>query len=70
MGKKNRKKKQEASASPKKSLKPLIVKIGIARYINRCFFSYNNCDNEKMICNITNLKKKVAAFTDSAKIRP
>ena len=48
MGKKNRKKKQEESAQTKKSLKPLIVKIGIATaaLIVVFFFILNNCDDE------------------------
>ncbi len=68
MGKKNRKKKQEESASPKKSLKPLIVKIGIATValIVVFFFILNNCDDESTNMQYYKFKKEgELTFTDS-----
>jgi uncharacterized protein len=68
MGKKNRKKKQEESASPKKSLKPLIVKIGIATValLVVFFFILNNCDDESTNMQYYKFKKEgELTFTDS-----
>jgi uncharacterized membrane protein (UPF0127 family) len=68
MGKKNRKKKQEESASPKKSLKPLIVKIGIgtAALIVVFFFILNNCDDESSEMHYYKFKKEgELTFVDS-----
>lgn len=68
MGKKNRKKKQEESASPKKSLKPLIVKIGIATIalIVVFFFILNNCNDESSEMHYYKFKKEgELTFVDS-----
>ena len=68
MGKKNRKKKQEESAQPKKSLKPLIVKIGIATaaLIVVFFFVLNNCDDETTDMKYYKFKKEgELTFVDS-----
>ncbi len=68
MGKKNRKKKQEESASPKKSLKPLIVKIGIASIalIVVFFFVLNNCSEETSEMHYYKFKKEgELTITDS-----
>jgi uncharacterized protein len=68
MGKKNRKKKQEESASPKKNLKPLIVKIGIASIalIVVLFFVLNNCSDEITEMNYYKFKKEgELTITDS-----
>ena len=69
MGKKNRKKKQGESASPKKSLKPLIVKIGIATaaLIVVFFFILNNCNDESSEMHYYKFKKEgELTITDSA----
>ena len=68
MGKKNRKKKQEESAQSKKSLKPLIVKIGIATaaLIIVFFFVLNNCDDETTDMKYHKFKKEgELTFVDS-----
>ena len=48
MAQKKRKKKQKKLEQQKKSLKPLIVKIGIATIalLIAVFFIFNNCDDE------------------------
>jgi len=70
MGKKNRKKKQEESAPSKKSLKPLIMKIGIATaaLIVVFFFILNNCDDESSEMHYYKFKKEgELTFVDSTK---
>jgi len=68
MGKKNRKKKQEESAQPKKSLKPLIMKIGIATaaLIVVFIFILNNCTDESSEMHYYKFKKEgELTITDS-----
>ena len=68
MGKKNQKKKQEESASPKKSLKPLIMKIGIALIALAVIsiFLLNNCGEETTEMKFYSFKKEgELTFTDS-----
>jgi len=68
MGKKNQKKKQEEPVSPKKSLKSLIMKIGIALIALTVIsiFLLNNCGEETTEMKFYSFKKEgELTFTDS-----
>ena len=60
MGKKNRKKKQDESASPKNNFKPLIMKIGIAltAMVVVFIFILNNCSDESSEMQYHKFKKE------------
>lgn len=68
MAQKKRKKKQKETQLQKKSLKPLIVKIGIATLavLVASFFIFNNCDDDPNDVNYYKFKKEgELTFTDS-----
>jgi hypothetical protein len=68
MAQKKRKKKQEENEPQKKSLKPLIVKIGIATIVVliAIFFVLNNCDDDNNNMHYYKFKKEgELTFTDS-----
>jgi uncharacterized membrane protein (UPF0127 family) len=68
MAQKKRKKKQKKTKLQKKSLKPLIVKIGIATIavLVAAFFIFNNCDDDPNDVNYYKFKKEgELTFTDS-----
>ena len=68
MAQKKRKKKQKEIKLQKKSLKPLIVKIGIATItvLVAAFFIFNNCDDDPNDVNYYKFKKEgELTFTDS-----
>lgn len=69
MAKKIQKKKQEDSAPPKKNIKPLIMKIGIALIALAVIFIFllNNCGEETSEMKFYSFKKEgELTFTDSA----
>ena len=68
MAQKKSKKKQEKTEQQKKSIKPLIVKIGIATIaiIIAIFFIFNNCDDEHHDMTYYKFKKEgELTFTDT-----
>lgn len=68
MAQKKRKKKQKETQEQKKSLKPLIVKIGIATLavLIAAFFIFNNCDDDPNNVSYYTFKKEgELTFTDS-----
>ncbi len=69
MVQKKRKKQQKETQLQKKSLKPLIVKIGIATLalVIAAFFIFNNCDHDPSNVNYYKFKKEgELTFTDSS----
>ena len=68
MAQKKRKKKQKETQEQKKSLKPLIAKIGIATLavLIAAFFIFNNCDDDPNNVSYYTFKKEgELTFTDS-----